>query len=189
MNISQAAEACGLSPRMIRHYEKIGLLPAPPRSEGGYRQYSQRDLHTLGFIQRARRLGFSMADLAHRALPANLTATLPVVSVTGGAIGAVAETPREIVFETRCPAPCTALIRRSYWTFWQLTDLSTGTVRDIGQTEGFPLITADLPAGDHRYRLRLARPRAETVGWAVSAAALLALLAWLLGAARRRRRA
>ena len=67
MNISQAAETSGLSPRMIRHYEKIGLLPAPPRSEGGYRQYNVRDLHTLGFIQRARRLGFSMEQI-HRLL-------------------------------------------------------------------------------------------------------------------------
>ena len=64
-SIGELAERAGCTVQIIRHYEKIGLLPAPPRSEGGYRQYSQRDLHTLGFIQRARRLGFSMEQIGH----------------------------------------------------------------------------------------------------------------------------
>ncbi len=64
MNISQAAKATGLSPRMIRHYENIGLLQAPARSDAGYRQYNERELHSLRFIRSARQLGFSMDDTA-----------------------------------------------------------------------------------------------------------------------------
>ena len=60
-NIGQAAKASGISAKMIRHYEKMGLVPSAARSESGYRLYSAADIHTLGFIRHARDLGFSIA--------------------------------------------------------------------------------------------------------------------------------
>ena len=63
MKIGQASAASGISERMIRHYEKIGLMPAAPRRDSGYRDYDQRDLHTLAFIGRARNLGFSIEEI------------------------------------------------------------------------------------------------------------------------------
>ena len=64
MNISQAAKVSGLTPRMIRHYEKIGLLPGTLRTAAGYRVFDEQDLHTLRFIQRARSLGFSIEQIS-----------------------------------------------------------------------------------------------------------------------------
>ena len=63
MKIGQAASASGISERMIRHYEKIGLMPPAARRDSGYRDYDQRDLHTLTFIGRARDLGFSIGEI------------------------------------------------------------------------------------------------------------------------------
>ncbi|SDU17194.1 Cu(I)-responsive transcriptional regulator [Halopseudomonas salegens] len=63
MNISDVARASGLSPRMIRHYEQIGLLPQVARKTSGYRDYSETELHSLRFIQHARSLGFSMEQV------------------------------------------------------------------------------------------------------------------------------
>ncbi|MFT3859115.1 MAG: Cu(I)-responsive transcriptional regulator [Aquabacterium sp.] len=60
MNIGQAAAASGMSVKMIRHYEDIGLLPAAQRSESGYRQYGDVAVETLRFIRQARDLGFSL---------------------------------------------------------------------------------------------------------------------------------
>jgi Cu(I)-responsive transcriptional regulator len=64
MNIGQAAGASGVSTKMIRHYEVLGLLPAARRTESGYRQYEQKDVHTLRFIRHSRDLGFSLTEIA-----------------------------------------------------------------------------------------------------------------------------
>lgn len=63
MNIGQASKASSVSQRMIRHYEKIGLVPAPPRRDSGYRDYSDADVHRLRFIANARDLGFPIEEI------------------------------------------------------------------------------------------------------------------------------
>ncbi len=63
MQIGEAAEATGVSAKMIRHYEAIGLIPAADRRQSNYRDYGAADLHRLGFIRRARDLGFSIEEI------------------------------------------------------------------------------------------------------------------------------
>ncbi len=63
MQIGEAAEATGVSAKMIRHYEAIGLIPAADRRDSNYRDYGAADVHRLGFIRRARDLGFSIDEI------------------------------------------------------------------------------------------------------------------------------
>ena len=63
-NIGEAARRSNVSAKMVRHYESLGLLPSVHRTEAGYRQYGDSEVHTLRFIRRARDLGFSMDEIA-----------------------------------------------------------------------------------------------------------------------------
>ena len=63
MQIGEASKATGVSAKMIRHYESIGLIPAADRRDSNYRDYAADDVHRLGFIRRARDLGFSIDEI------------------------------------------------------------------------------------------------------------------------------
>jgi len=63
MNIGEAAAASGVTAKMIRHYESIGLIEAAPRTESGYRRYGDDEVNVLRFVRRARSLGFSIKDI------------------------------------------------------------------------------------------------------------------------------
>lgn len=63
LNIGDAARASGVTAKMIRHYESIGLVKAPHRTEAGYRLYGEQDVRVLQFIHRGRALGFSLDQI------------------------------------------------------------------------------------------------------------------------------
>ena len=64
MNIGDAANASGVSAKMIRYYEEVGLITPPARNANGYRSYGKSNIHELKFIRRARDLGFTVEQIS-----------------------------------------------------------------------------------------------------------------------------
>lgn len=63
MNIGEAANASGVSAKMIRHYESVGLFPKAVRTESGYRQYTNKEVGALWFVRQSQDLGFSVEQI------------------------------------------------------------------------------------------------------------------------------
>ena len=63
MQIGRVAKKIGVSVDAIRFYERAGLLPHPPRTEGGFRQYGENDVETLAFVRRVQSLGFKLSEI------------------------------------------------------------------------------------------------------------------------------
>lgn len=94
MNIGQAGKASGVSAKMIRYYESIGLIPTAERTEAGYRVYTDADVNTLRFIHRARAFGFPIERI--RLLVGLWHDRHPSREVKRVAMGHVAELDRRI---------------------------------------------------------------------------------------------
>ena len=88
LTISQLAESAGVNLQTVRYYERRGLLREPPRTPAGYRQYSATDLWRLQFIARAKRLNFTLAEIARLLGPGT---GAPAAEVLGTARAKLAE--------------------------------------------------------------------------------------------------
>lgn len=84
--ISEVAERTGFSPPTIRYYEEIGLVPAPPRLQSGYRVYDDRSLDRLSFISRAKRLGLALDEVRELAAIWDQDSCAPVQSRLAGLV-------------------------------------------------------------------------------------------------------
>jgi MerR family mercuric resistance operon transcriptional regulator len=96
LTISQLAQQAGVNVETIRYYERRGLIRDPPRTDAGYRQYSAADLWRLQFIARAKRLGFTLADIASLVGPDGLSTAQTVLHVARTKIHALDERQREL---------------------------------------------------------------------------------------------
>jgi DNA-binding transcriptional MerR regulator len=96
MKIGEVARRAGLSVETLRFYERSGLLPAPPRTSGGYRLYGREALQTLDFIRRAQTLGFTLDEI-RRLIAERQSGRRPCAEVREIVRGRLAELDRRLV--------------------------------------------------------------------------------------------
>jgi DNA-binding transcriptional MerR regulator len=89
LTIGRLADEAGVNVETIRYYERRGLLREPPRTEAGYRQYSTSDLWRLQFIARAKRLGFTLTEIAALTGPDGGGSAEHVLALAGAKIQAL----------------------------------------------------------------------------------------------------
>jgi DNA-binding transcriptional MerR regulator len=107
--IGEAAARTGVSADTIRYYERIGLLPAPPRSEGGYRRYSADAIARILFVRGAAKFGFSLKELGGF-LQARRQGRPPCRSVRAAAERLLGEMDRQLAELTRARAAMAATL-------------------------------------------------------------------------------
>jgi DNA-binding transcriptional MerR regulator len=105
VNIGQVSKATGVSQRMIRHYEGIGLMPSPDRRDNGYRDYPPRSIERLRFIANARDLGFSVDEIGALSV-FGTTAKEPAARSRPLPLCMLKNLPARRRHLKRCAAPC-----------------------------------------------------------------------------------
>lgn len=99
LTISRLAKQARVNIETIRYYERRGLLEEPPRSGAGYRQYSESDVWRLEFIQRAKQLGFTLAEISELFGPDGVRSADEVLDAAHARLAAVGETMRRLAVQ------------------------------------------------------------------------------------------
>ncbi len=101
LTIGKFAAAHGVGVETVRFYQRRGLLPLPERRSGGYREYTEADQGRLAFIRRARRLGFTLEEIADLVGPAEARSTDDIAAAAEAKLAAVDDQVRELM-RLRC---------------------------------------------------------------------------------------
>ena len=101
MTIGKLAAAEGIGVETVRFYQRRGLLPQPQRPDSGYRQYSDADRERLVFIRRARRLGFTLSEIAELLGPAEAQSAQEIAAAAQVKLAAIDRQVRDLV-QQRC---------------------------------------------------------------------------------------
>jgi DNA-binding transcriptional MerR regulator len=145
LTISKFAAAEGVGVETVRFYQRKGLLAPPERPGRGYREYSEADRWRLAFIRRARRLGFTLAEISDLLGPAEARSTADIVRAAEARLAAVQEQLRELAL-TQCRLRRLVPAALEY-TRWGAIDMTAADVEARAE-EGVTRLVAGVSAAD-----------------------------------------